>query len=211
MEAFLSLVNKKILFVVLAVVIIGGAWTGGAMWLDNHDRAVRQQTENEVGAAWAKRLAEARLNPTVTKETTYVEVPAHATPPQVKPAAPVAVSGMTAEEHQRRLDSAKAVWVHSDANKDSLLEVYTQDREVVIEDALHEYFIGFSPLGTFDQPPLSFRHSVWNKSTFIPTIKINTESILPEEIHWYQTKTAYFIYGCVAATGAIYAGSRLSK
>lgn len=175
---------------------------GSVLWLAGHDANTRSEAIAQNDAEWKLKLAEAKQS--VRIDTVYRTVPARPFPPQTKPAAVV-----QSNDHQNRLDSVNAYWTSCNARKDSLLEIYTQDRDAPFEDSLQEHIVTFSPLGTFDQSPLSFRLFSTAKEQKVPAYYVNTQNFLPEEEKWYQTRTAYFIYGCVATTAAFYGAKQL--
>lgn len=198
MEQLLSLLNNPlfrkiaIIFGTVSVVILG--FTG---WLYFHDQAIRTETKDRVDKIWAEKLAQAQSQTTI--DTVWQTTPAKPQKPQVKPADVIPSS-----EHQAKLDSVNKYWESIDANKDSLLRIYTEDRDQQFSDSLQDHIVSFTPLGTFGNPPLSFRLASTAKEQRVPIIHSSNITYLPPEVKWYETRTAFFFYGIITASGIYY-------
>jgi len=181
---------------IIAIVIFG--FYG---WLFLHDKAIVNRTTDEINAVWVKKLAEASLVTTV--DTVWQTIPAKPGKPVIAPS-----NVISSEEHKRVLDSTQAYWTKCNARKDSLLEVYTEDRESTFSDSLQDHIVGFTPLGTFGRIPLSFQIISSAKEQKVPIIHTSNTLYVPEIVPWYKTKEAYFFYGVVTTSAVFYASKK---
>lgn len=171
-------------------------------WLHYHDNAIINRTVVEVDKKWTDRLAQASQVTTI--DTIWRTIPAKPGKPVVSPS-----NVIPSSEHDRILDSVQTYWKNCNARKDSIIEIYTDDREAQFSDSLQDHIVTFTPLGTFDRIPLSFQIISSAKEQKVPIIHTSNVLYIPEELKWYETRTAFFIYGVVATSATIYLAKKL--
>ena len=198
MEQLLSLLNNP-LFRKIAIIagVLSVLLLGFFGWLYFHDNAIRTETTAKVDKIWAEKLAQAQSQTTI--DTVWQTTPAKPQKPQVRPS-----NVVSSDEHDRILDSTRAYWEKCNARKDSIIEIYTEDRDATFSDSLQDHIVSYTPLGTFGNPPLSFRLASTIKEQQVPVIHSSNITYLVPEVKWYETRTAFFFYGIITASGIYY-------
>jgi hypothetical protein len=175
----------------LAVMIIVGAY----LWLKYHDAGIRYDERNKVTQEILSRPV------SVEKETVWIKRPLPPVSKQSKPGRPI----VPTPNIQSILDSAKADWKMNNANKDSLLEIYTQNREADFEDTLQKHHIIYSPLGV--QPQISpfgfYLASEPKEQPPFPVENTNALKYVPLPHKWYEKHWLLLVGGAIVGGTAI--------
>jgi hypothetical protein len=146
--------------------------------------------EDRINKEWADRIANAKPETTVVKKPYYIKL---------RDTSGVAAARLAISA---KFDSAARVWEAANANKDSLLAYYTQDAATTIKpDTIKsEMDIIFMPLA-----PLAERFKYdWRPGKIrAESVQVNIGKLVPMPVPWYESGTAYFVYGAVASGVAV--------
>jgi hypothetical protein len=177
--------------ILLIIVIIFFAW------LNVHDTKLTTTINNE----WTVKIANAK--PEIKIEYKETKIPA-AKPTTQKKTPKVILES----EHQRLLDSAKTVWLSINADRDSLIEHYTEITSAIFEDSVESCVVTVNPMATIDN--IMLQKFPKEQTVKLPYTTETQKILIPEVIPWYRSSTAYYIYGILSA-GIIYAGTNAVK